>query len=378
MSPPRALSCEKIHPFHFVPLFAKQTTEGCILKPEIGNLVSAVQTNCNISDARHAGDMTLCNYLLDMREFYRWEQGIAFSAIPEREKVGKWIAEREALWQDLENSEFMALHLGGRRFEPFDAPGINAVLAPHGLVYGAGIGRFGKPQFFLGELKREERRDVARILITDREYARDLSPAPAALLENTIYLRQESLRRWLWEKIETWGVRKPQGAFKETLDAYGFAEDPPGALQRMTEEESETLILHELGEIEADRYLGNAWKEMRSGIGSRRAELLVRAVRDNLADCLVTLPALLERKAGASIHFWFANFDGMRREIFPLLASAYDGWNGGNAGLLRVAIRDGQDHWRVVCRQVLALHGADPGNDGGAIESLITAEGIRL
>ena len=40
-------------------------------------LVQAVQTNCDIADARHARDVSLCTYLLGMREFYRWECGAA-------------------------------------------------------------------------------------------------------------------------------------------------------------------------------------------------------------------------------------------------------------------------------------------------------------
>ena len=34
-------------------------------------LVQAVQTNCDIADARHARDVSLCTYLLGMREFFR-------------------------------------------------------------------------------------------------------------------------------------------------------------------------------------------------------------------------------------------------------------------------------------------------------------------
>ena len=39
----------------------------------MAELVAAVQTNCDIADARHARDVSLCTYLLGMREFYRWE-----------------------------------------------------------------------------------------------------------------------------------------------------------------------------------------------------------------------------------------------------------------------------------------------------------------
>lgn len=341
-------------------------------------LVEAVQTNCNISDARHARDLTLCTYLLEMREFYRWECGKPFAEKLARTEVGKWIARREALWETLEDADFVALPVKQRDFEPFAAAAVNDVLASHGLVYGAGIGRFGRPQFFLGQLKHKENRDEARILVTEREYARDLSPSPAALLGNTIYLRQESLKRWLWEKIETWGVRKPGGALKETLDAYCFDVDPYLAVEHMADAESETLILHELGELEAGKMLGIEWEEMRAGFTGRRAELFARAVRDNLADCLVTLPALVERNAVASIHFWFSNFDGMRREVFPRMASAYAALGNGDDGCaLQAAILAGREHWREICRHLLALHRRE-GDSEAAIGSLIDLPDARL
>ena len=56
---------------------------------------------------------------------------------------------------------------------------------------------------------------------------------------------------------------------------------------------------------------------MLDGFVERRAELFARAARDHLADCTVTLPALVARGASASIHLWFAGLDGLRRELFP-------------------------------------------------------------
>ncbi|MCK7491237.1 MAG: hypothetical protein MZW92_05610 [Comamonadaceae bacterium] len=35
-----------------------------------------MQKNCDISDAHHARDMTMCTYLLEMREYFRWEHDI--------------------------------------------------------------------------------------------------------------------------------------------------------------------------------------------------------------------------------------------------------------------------------------------------------------
>jgi hypothetical protein len=94
---------------------------------------------------------------------------------------------------------------------------------------------------------------------------------------------------------------------------------------------------------------------MLGGLEDRRAELLARAVRDNLADCLSTLPALLERDAQASLHFWFSHLDGMRRELFPALSAAYRDWrDSGSSAALEATIGTGAMHWEHVARELLA------------------------
>ena len=113
-------------------------------------LVDAVQTNCHIADARGAADLTLCIYLLQMREFFRWERGIAVLQPLPREAVTQWLADREALWALLRRPRFRAGAGGGSGFEPFDAATINARLRPFGLVYGAGYVAAGRASFFLG------------------------------------------------------------------------------------------------------------------------------------------------------------------------------------------------------------------------------------
>jgi len=59
------------------------------------DLVRAVQRNCDIADVRHAGDYTLCIFLLRMREHYRGEKRLPFSASLPKDAVGDWLAERE-------------------------------------------------------------------------------------------------------------------------------------------------------------------------------------------------------------------------------------------------------------------------------------------
>jgi hypothetical protein len=339
----------------------------------------AVQANCHVSDARHARNMTLCTYLLEMRELFRWERGAALTAALPRADVGMWIAGREALWETLEDADYRPLPLDGVDVDPYDAETVNRALAPHGLVYGAGVGRFGKPQFFLGELAREERRDGMRILVAGRELARDLSAAPAAMRGDTVSIRLESLARVLWERAEAWGLKRPDGALKAALDAHGFTAGDAEAIERMAAAEAETLILHELGEREAGRALGPGWEAMLAGFTRRGAEIFARAVRDHLADCLVTLPALLERGAAAPIHFWFAGLDGMRRELFPRIVDVYAAWrSGGSESELSAAIDAGATHWRRVCAQTLDVFERRGDEAERAIEALAAAPASRL
>lgn len=347
--------------------------------PRLDALIDQVQHNCHIADARHARSLTLCNYLLEMREFYRWEHGLPPSEPAPRSEVGRWIAAREALWTDLEEREFSPLPLHDELVDPFASADINRDLLPHGLVYGAGIGRFHKPNFFLGELLRHEERKGVSILVCGCEYARDLTAAPAALRQDTVYLRQEALGRWLWEKAEAWGARPRDGALKAALDAYGYAAGAAAAIARMTEGESETLILHELGEHAAGLLLGADWEEMLAGFSGRRAEVLARAVRDNLADCLVTLPALLERQATPSLYFWFANFDGMRRALFPALAQAYALWcEAGESAAIAATVAAGGSHFADAAGQLLELSRRLGAGAEAEMEALIAANTLAL
>src|SRR4030067_1013393 len=111
-------------------------------------LASVVQRNCDISDARHAGDYGMCTFLLKMREYYRWENELPFARSPPRGEVGGVV--------------------GGRA----------------------------------GPTTR----------LSSCEYARELAAPPAMLQGRTIFVRLESVRRYLWEKIEEWQGRQQDNA----------------------------------------------------------------------------------------------------------------------------------------------------------------------
>ena len=338
---------------------------------DLPRLVNSVQRNCDISDARHAGDYGLCTFLLKMREYYRWENELPFGHELPRDDLGGWLTSRERRWERLEGEDFASLQLAGGEIGAFEAETANRNLLPRGLVYGAGYGLFHKPVFFLGRLLRAEERAGLTILVSSCEYARELAAPPAMLLGDTIYVREESARRYLWEKIEEWQWHRQDNAMARALAAYDCLADPRVAPQRMAEDQMETMILHEVGEAMAGKMLGETWRELSDAVARTPGETAARAVRDLLADCLCTLPGLLGRADRRALHLYFAAFDGPRRRLFPQALEAYERLvqDGAPEPLEEVA-RDGKVRWLSTARELLALQ---PGQREAAVTELLHA-----
>lgn len=344
------------------------------MSANLSSLSATVQRNCHIADALHARDYTLCVYLLKMREFYRWEKGYAFTDALPSGAVGDWVTARENLWDELQAAAFEPLHVDDRRYDPFDTEQINQALLPHGLVYSGGYGGNCRPHFFLGRLLRDERFSGYTVLISEKEYARDLTAPPGMSLHKTIFIRRESLRRMLWEKIEEARWQKTDTAMARAMTYYDFAQDLEAALDQMTDNEVEAVILHEIGEVLAGDQLGEAWHELLAALPRSKAELMLRSVRDHLADCLSTLPGLLATGHPAQIHFYFANMKAMRRELFPGLLAAYQHWHDrGDDAALKAQVRQGGTHWLRLAQRVLKLPRRENDADNAAIEALIDA-----
>lgn len=343
---------------------------------EFQKTIEVVQTNCHIADARHAREMSMCNYLLGMRELYIWEHEFPPSRPLIKNDLSQWLVQREMFWEDMEELDYSQIPVGNQQFDPFDIMSINNALEPHGLVYGGGLGRWGKPHFFLGQLIRSEKIHGLTLRVSGCEYARDITASPAALREGTLFLRTDALQRWLSEKIEIWSVHEADGALKSAIDCYGMQGNPASLLQRMAAQESEVLILHEVGEAMAEPVLGPQWREMLLSFSSRRVIFFARSVRDNLADCLSTLPELVKRQQSCSLHFYFSNLEGLRRSLFPQLVSAYEYWrDSGDIGKLSVAANAGALHWQQVAQQLLNTWQKDPQNAQAIIDKWVEEHG---
>lgn len=331
-------------------------------RPDAAALAAVVQANCDRADALHAREKSLCTYLLGMREYFRWSARLPLGTAPDRARLSAWIAAREQAWDALRDpgdAGYAALPLAGG-IDPFDDDAANRELDAYGLVYGAGIGLFGAPMFFLAHRESAALRAGARVIVAGTELARGVTAAPAVSRDGTIVIRGDALRRWLWTRAES-ALRGPRdNAFAHVLRAYGAADDPAAAVERMADAEAETLILHELGELRAAELLGPEWEDMLVDVDDRRSEVVLRAVRDLLADCLLTLPELMARGADASLRFWFATFDGLRRALAPDFADAYDAAsNRIDAAKFERAIDSGRRLWSGVAGELLDRWRAD-------------------
>ena len=336
-------------------------------------LIESVQHNCDIVDARHGSDYGICTYLMKMRELFRWQQRLPLGARLEKAAVGDWLTERENHLESLQEAEFVGLRVGDETVDPFDAEAVNQALADEGLIYSAGLVDGARPQFFLAELEQERRAAEGFVLrVSGRELARCLNAPPAMTRGSTIFLRRESLRRFLWEKYESWSWNRPDNAMARALAHYPFETALGEALDAMTEAEMAVIEAHEHGEHQAGLRLGDAWEAMLHDLSLTPAELMARAVRDHLADCSHTLPMLMEAGREASLHLFMANLGAMRKRLCPGLQSAYADWlDSGDRAVFDAPVRAGADHWLGLAQRVLALHARDGSEAAKAIAAEI-------
>ncbi len=344
-------------------------------------LAATVQHNCHIADARYAGDYTMCVYLLKMREMYRWEQEESFNTTLTAEHVGDWLTLREGEWDAVEEQDYKPLIIDDVSYDAFDNEAINVLLKEKGLVYNAGLGVRCRPHFFLAELQQYSEHDGYRVLISDKEYARDMGAPPAMAQQNTIFIRMESLRRMLWEKVEEWqmpGIDNPIG---RAAAYYDFADDVESALSTMARVEAEIIIAHEIGELKAGQLLNDQqWAAMLSQLPTRsHAELMLRAIRDQLADMVQTLPLLLKNQHPASLHFYFGNMSAMRKKLVPELYAAYEYWyENDDLSYLQALIEPHKNHWEAIAKQAMHIFHSDPEQATQRIEALIDANLLEI
>ena len=327
----------------------------------IEKLTKTVQHNCDIADAQHGGDYTMCTYLMKMREYFRWVGGYGFTDRIPSDELGDWLEAREGRFDELQEADFSPIEINGQQADPFDAGLINNWLNPHGLVYSAGLENCARAHFYLAHLdSSEQQQDGYSLHISGKELARGLNSPPAMMQESTIYLRREALRRLMWERLETWRWNSLDNPMGRAFAHYDLETDIEQTLSLIAEHELESVRQHEIGEYLAGQVLGEKWNHLLISVSGTPAELMMRGLRDHLADCLTTIPDLVEAGRESSFHFLLGNLSGMRTKLFPSLREEYESWreSGDRRGFLELAKR-GQDHWQQLAVRVLKLDEED-------------------
>ena len=320
---------------------------------DINSIAKTVQSNCHISDAKYAGYYSMCIFLLKMREYYRWEQQIPLSHALTKSDVGEWLSKRESDWNQYENEDLTPLSLGNQTIDPFETTAINNLLSREGYVYSGGYGVFNKPHFFLAELIEQKTIEEHTIFISEKEIARDMVAPPAMIIGNQIFIRKESLRRFIWEKIEEWRWKSDTDTPMARALACYKTPDIENTLTDMCDNECQSAVLHEIGEAKATDLLGPEWKEILNQLPHSGLELKLRAIKDHLADSISTLPGLLEDENIPALHFYFANFTGMRKEIFPEAIDAYNKWlNTKNLNVIEKLCDMGKSRWLNIASNI--------------------------
>ena len=163
--------------------------------------------------------------------------------------------------------------------------------------------------------------------------------------------------------FEEWSWHKPHNAFYKAIASFGGEYDPREATHTLAASEIENLILHEIGEVVAGNLLGDGWSEMLHCLTNTPLEGSARAIRDNLADNITVLPALVSNGTTSSLHFYFAGFQSLRSELYPTLKEAYGIWDEGQTlAPLKAVVRRGQEHWLRTAQELVSCyeeHGAD-------------------
>ena len=289
---------------------------------EIDRLIRQVKLNCNISDAKFWGSYSICGLLMRYRELYRNECGLMPWDRIDHSEIGRWIQERESLWNELESSELQEIVIDHRAYDPFDIDGLNTQLRDAGLVYGSGYGIFNKPTFFVARLEGVRELFDYRIHYAGSELCRDIASTPAMLQGRCIYLRREILSSIIWDRFQDLKTNQ-FGFMTEMMFGHyhvrrsdGLTPEFLSNVRDLAGDISEILVLHEAGEAYEDEYSGD-WHEILSEGCDKATELFLRGIKDIRADTspLGPLRAIVEAGSIPRLSCFAALMDGIRREI---------------------------------------------------------------
>jgi len=292
------------------------------------SLIEQIRHNCSISDCRYAGSYSVCGLALRLRDLYKWEKGLEPWEEEDSSVILEWIGKKEDEWDKLGEQEFAGISVAGKTYDPFDVEGLNTVVGPHGLFYGAGYVQGLKPSFLLADLVEARQVEGLHVYVLGREHARDLLTVPASSQGNSILMRKESARIFLWNLI-FFLKKSSREALQFALETYGIVDHHPKALKenfaKIFEDEVEAYIHHEVGELKDADFDREVWREVIAAFPYTVIEFFVRALKDILADTndFGKLRYIIQQRKEASLALYAAFLDGLRGVLFPELAEAF-------------------------------------------------------
>jgi len=295
---------------------------------KIEAIVDQILTNCDIADSHHAGLFSICGLALRLRDLYKWEKQLDPWVEKDSSEILEWIDDKEKNWDKLAEKQFNDITIFGNKYDPFDTVGINSVLEPYGFLYGGGYARGLKPTFFLAAIEDKRKIDGYTVYILGREPARDLLTIPALSQDDCVLIRQEPAKLFLWDKI--FYIKKSgRYALGFALEKYGIKEnnvkEVRRSLARIAKAEIGIYIYHELGELQDTVFDSCIWREIIATFPHTPIELLVRTVKDLLADTneYGTLRFITKERKMTSLAFYVAFLDGLVKELFPEIITAF-------------------------------------------------------
>jgi Family of unknown function (DUF6866) N-terminal domain/Family of unknown function (DUF6866) C-terminal domain len=331
--------------------------------PDPQSITPQVIHNCNISDAQHAGIFSICGLALRLRDLFKWNRGLAPWREGDSAEVLDWIDKREQKWEQLEEHTYADISINGRLYDPFDTAGINADLIPNGLFYGAGYAYGLKPTFFLCHIKAHYDIDGVTVYHLGRELARDLLTLPALSQDKSVVLREEAAMLFLWDQMQ-YINKSGRSLLQFALDGFGADAGRPETIKAKLPEIFDVYkgvyIHHEIGELRGTGFDAEVWRQIIADFPHTPLELLVRAVKDLLADTgnHGTLTHIVKSRQPEALGLYAAFLDGLRRVLFPELRTAFaDFTQDRDWTRIETAISTGHQNARDAAADIMEIYG---------------------
>ncbi len=296
----------------------------------IDRITRQIQHNCDVSDAQHAGIYSICGLALRLRDLYKWNRRLSPWEEDEAKAVLEWIGNQEDLWESLSDAEYGPITIDRKKIDAFDTEMINAVLTPHGLFYGAGYANSLKPTFFLAKIEDRLELNGKIVWRLGRELARDLLTLPAFTQDGQVVLRTEAAIMFLWDQM-AYIQNSGRAALAFALVACCNLPDTNlkgirRHLDAIFRVQQMAYIRHELGELDEQVFDLETWRHMLSDFPHTTVELLVRTLKDVLADTGPQGPLsyFITQHNRAGLGFYMAFSSGLVPVLFGELKSGFD------------------------------------------------------